>query len=33
MDIDLNENNYNYEDLLNLFSIKSNFSIKELKSR
>ena len=31
MDIDLNEDNYNYEDLLNLFSIDKNFTKKDLK--
>ena len=30
-DIDLNENNYNYQQLLNLFSLDDDFNINDLK--
>ena len=30
-DIDLNENNYNYQELLNLFSLDDNFNLSDLK--
>ena len=31
MDIDLNEDNYNYDKLLNLFSLPPQFTIDDLK--
>ena len=31
MDIDLNEDNYDYQSLLNLFNLKPNFDTNDLK--
>ena len=33
MDIDLNENNYDYSDLLQLFGLNPNFNIHDSKAK
>ena len=32
MEIDLNEDNYDYESLLNLFSLSNSFNLQDLKN-
>ena len=32
MEVDLNIDNYSFEDILNLFNLKPNFDLKDLKN-